>query len=522
MAIALPLLAATACGARRQSSQASVRKPVPEARLGINLSGPADWNTELPFVDVFRFSREWISQREGSAWGAGPKLDLDERGWVRRLEPGCYAETVMCTIDGGHYPSGDYTVLYDGNGKLEAWGAATVKASSPGKLVLAVDSARGSIFLRLRETDAANPVRNIRCILPGFEAVYKDQPFHPAFLKRWSGVACIRFMDWMMTNGSKQSSWAERPRLDDATWTTKGVPLEVMADLCNRLGADAWFCMPHLADDDYVRQFARLARRLLRSNLRVWVEYSNEVWNGQFEQSRWAGQEGMRLGLADKPWEAAWRYTALRSVRIFRIFEEEFGGRDRLVRVLPSQAANPYIAEQVAGFRDAYRSADALAIAPYVSLNVAPDGKPSVAEVAGWSVDQVLDHVERVSLPEAIGWIEGNRKVAERFGLKLAAYEGGQHLVGVGGGENNETLTKLLLAANAHPRMGAVYQRYLAGWARSGGGLFCHFSSVGAWSKWGSWGLLQYADDPPEGSPKFAAIVEWARAQGQRVGGAIR
>lgn len=33
------------------------------ARMGINLAGPADWNTELPFVDVFRMSRPWISQK---------------------------------------------------------------------------------------------------------------------------------------------------------------------------------------------------------------------------------------------------------------------------------------------------------------------------------------------------------------------------------------------------------------------------------------------------------------------------
>ncbi|HSV75141.1 MAG TPA: hypothetical protein VLH79_15390 [Chthonomonadales bacterium] len=486
----------------------------------MNLSGPADWNTELPFVDVFRFSRAWISQRDGSAWGQGPGLDLDERGWVRRLEPGCFAETPLCTIEGGRYPAGDYTVLYRGTGRLEAWGAATVKASSPGRLILSVDPSRGGFFLRLRETDPADPVRDIRCIMPGFEGTYREQPFHPAFLKRWSGIACLRFMDWMMTNGSRQSTWAERPRPDDATWTAKGVPIEVMVDLCNRLGADAWFCMPHLGDDDYVRQCARAVRRLLRPHLRVWVEYSNEVWNGIFEQSRWAGQEGVRLGLADKPWEAAWRYTALRSVRIFRIWEEEFGGREHLVRVLPSQAANPYIAEQVLGFRDAYRSADALAIAPYVSLNVAPDGQPGVAEVAGWSVDQVMDHMERVALPEAAGWITGNKKVADRFGLRLVAYEGGQHMVGVGGGENNETLTKLLHAANAHPRMGDLYRRHLSDWVRAGGGLFCHFSSVGAWTKWGSWGLLQHYDDPPESSPKFVATMEWARSLSQRVGGA--
>jgi hypothetical protein len=38
--------------------------------LGMNLSGPADWNTELPFVDVFRMSRERTTTRPSrpSSW----------------------------------------------------------------------------------------------------------------------------------------------------------------------------------------------------------------------------------------------------------------------------------------------------------------------------------------------------------------------------------------------------------------------------------------------------------------------
>jgi len=66
-------------------------RPVP--RLGMNLHGPADWNTELPFVDVFRLARPWISQEEGRPWGQGPELDLGEHGWVKRLAPDCRAET---------------------------------------------------------------------------------------------------------------------------------------------------------------------------------------------------------------------------------------------------------------------------------------------------------------------------------------------------------------------------------------------------------------------------------------------
>ncbi|MEJ5238934.1 MAG: hypothetical protein WHT82_11275, partial [Limisphaera sp.] len=41
------------------------------SRLGINLSGIADWNTEHPFADAFKTARPWISQRTGAPWGQG-------------------------------------------------------------------------------------------------------------------------------------------------------------------------------------------------------------------------------------------------------------------------------------------------------------------------------------------------------------------------------------------------------------------------------------------------------------------
>ncbi len=487
------------------------------ARAGINLSGPADWSTELPFADVFRLSRQWISQRQGESWGKGPKLELDERGWVKQLEPNCWAETPICTIEGGHYPAGEYTVLYTGKGKLAFTGAAKIKSSEPGRIVITVDPRRGGFFLQLRETDPADPVRDIRVLMPGAEKAIADNPWNPQFLETWRGMASVRFMDLMETNGSHVATWADRPRPDDATFTAKGVPVELLVDLANRLQADPWFCMPHLADDEYVRNFAQVVKAKLDPNRKVYIEYSNEVWNGQFPQHRYAAEQGQKLKLADKPWEAAWLYTAHRSLEIFAIWEDVFGGRERLVRVLPSQAANPYISERITSYKDAAKHADALAIAPYLSLNLGPMTKPSAPEVAGWSLDQVFTHLRDHSLPESTRWIQDNKKVADKHGLALLAYEGGQHLVGIQGAENNDQLTKLLHAANADPRMGKLYDAYLAAWQAEGGGLFCHFSSVGQWSKWGSWGLLQSLDEDRTQSPKHAAFMRWARSLGQEV-----
>jgi len=491
--------------------------PTPVPRLGMNLSGPADWNTELPFVDVARLSREWISQKKGQPWGKGPKLELDAHGYVTRLEPDCFAETLMCTIDAGHYPSGEYTLLYEGDGDFE-FNNGTVVTRAPGRIVFKADAARGAFFVRVMRVNPADYPRNLRVIMPGFEKTYRDQVFHPLFLKRWEGVACLRFMDWMETNNSRQQHWADRPKIEDATWTRAGVPVEIMVDLCNRMECDGWFCIPHMADDEYVREFAKLVKARLHPKARVYIEYSNELWNSMFQQTRWAGEEGRKLGFADKTWEAGWRFNAHRSVQIFRIWEEVFGSSERLVRVLASQAANPYVSERIVEWQDAYKHADALAIAPYISCNVPREGRQlNEAMVAAWTVDHAMDYMENNALPEAIRWIENSKKVADKFGLKLIAYEAGQHMVGVGGAENNEAITRLFHAANRHPRMGQVYDLYYKAWERAGGDLLCHFSSVAKWSKWGSWGLIEYYDENPARSPKFVSTMRWAKSRGQRV-----
>jgi hypothetical protein len=497
--------------------------PPPQAnpQLAMNLNGPADWNTELPFVDVFRLSRTWISQRKGESWGKGPDLELDEHGWVKRLEADCWAESPLCTIDSGRYPGGRYTVLYDGRGRIDFWGAATTVADEPGRMIIEVDPSRGGFFLRLHETDPNDRVRNIRVVMPGFETTYRDNPFHPVFLKRWEGIACFRFMDWMHTNGSKIETWGDRPTPESATFTEKGVALEWMIDLCNRQQADAWFCMPHRADDDYVRRFAQMVKNRLDPKLRVYVEYSNEVWNSQFPQTRYSWEQAKKLGLGppERPWEGGGMYYARRSVQMFKIWEQVFDGTQRLVRVIAWQSGNTHWMDNIVlPFEDAYRHTDSISIAPYISMNVPREGKELTAdEVASWSLERVLDYMEHESLPKSIRAIEATKAVADKYGLTMTAYEGGQHMVGVAGGENNEALTALFFKANAHPRMGEIYDQYYEAWTRAGGDLFCYFSSVGRWSKWGSWGILQHYDDDPAAAPKFLATMRWARQRGQKV-----
>ena len=157
-------------------------------------------------------------------------------------------------------------------------------------------------------------------------------------------------------------------------------------------------------------------------------------------------------------------------------------------------------------FEEAHKHADVLAIAPYFG-NALGDPKTQ-NEVAQMTVDQVLD--------KCAGYIaQGNKTIAEQAriakerGLRLVAYEAGQHLVGYSGAENNEPLEDLLQAANRSPRMKDLYLAYLSGWKANGGTLAAIFSSMGTYSKWGSWGLMEYHGQPVTEAPKYQAVIEF-------------
>ncbi len=152
-------------------------------------------------------------------------------------------------------------------------------------------------------------------------------------------------------------------------------------------------------------------------------------------------------------------YYAQRSVEIFRVWEEVLGARERLVRVLAWQSGNTWWMERIVlPHQDAYRHADALAIAPYVSRNVPAQGEGlTAANVADWSLEHVLDHLENTSLPKSIKAIGATKATADAHGLRLLAYEGGQR-----------------------PRAyGTDLRPVLSGLDRCGRDLLCYFSSVG-------------------------------------------
>ncbi len=506
------LLCADAYAAERAQPSAS-------PRLGMNFYSIVDWNRDLPFVDMKKYARPWIPQAEDQdVWDTGEPLALDADGYITSLQPGQRATTVMLTDLQGNYPTGHYVFLYEGEGEWEWSGLAELVESEPGRQVVNV-RADGAPYVQLTLT-VVNPKdhpRNMRFIRPGYEDRYDANPYATDFLERWGGVDTIRFMDWMRINRTDQSEWSNRPTSATRTFYTTGVALEWMIDLCNRTDSHAWFAIPHLATDEYMREFARMVRERLAPHLIAYYEFSNEVWNTMFEQTRWAQRRGSEAGLAEQPWEAGWLYYSEQSRRLFDLLDEVYEGEHaRYRRVVATQAANDYIGRLKLGHDKLGSRADALAIGPYLTFNVpvqGRDGQPTADEVQDWSLDQLFEHLAGQPLAGAKRWMERYQALADEYGLELIAYEGGQHLTALAEAGDNQQLVDLLADANRDPRMGDLYRQYFSHWSKvTGGNLFCHWTATGTYGRHGYWGLLEWRTQDPATAPKYQALKEWSGA----------
>ncbi|MHC4833082.1 MAG: hypothetical protein ACYTFH_04135 [Planctomycetota bacterium] len=486
----------------------------PLPRLGTNLDSVNDWGTMLPFADLFKTSRPWISGNAATfEWDDGRPLDLDAEGWVRSLLPNQIARTLMLVDDTTlEVGSGRWVVRYEGSGTLQYVHGATVISQSPGRDLIEVHPmAGGGIFMYLVATDPEDPLRRIRVLREEHADLASPPRFAPAFLERVASYRVVRFMEWARSNDTDLASWADRPMPSDARWSGReGVPLEVMIDLADEICAEPWFCVPHLADEAFISEMATLIHERLAPGRRVWVEHSNEVWNGIFPQAAHAQAEGLAQNLSDDPWQAAWRWHSRRSVRIFEIFAEVFGDERPLVRTMGGFVAVPWGNEQALSFEDAHLVTDALAIAPYFGGEWGGDER--LEETRAMDAAELLAAIRAESLPWAIEMSGQNRTLAQGFGVELVAYEGGHHLAAPQL-PASDPVHALFHEVVRHPEMGEIYGDFLAAWDDLGGGTFVNFTFCGRFSHFGAWSVLEWITQPT--TPREAALL--AHAGGETV-----
>ncbi len=483
--------------------------------LGVNLDFVDYWSAQWPWKDAMKLAGDWLTapnqQTDPFVWDSGviDMIPKDADGYPLSLPvtvAGTQAPQIVHTLilrTEGLHPKGQYTCLYDGDGTIEFEMDATIVSQAPGKIAIQVNPTNEGIHLRITKSTQGNHIRNIRLLMPGFNDL--ADPWHPTFLERLKKFSVVRFGLFQKILWSTQETWEKRSTKTYYTQASeRAVAVEWMVDLANRLGADPWFHMPHKATDDYVKKFATYVRDNLDPKRRAYLEYSNETWNSTYSVHEYARNQGLALGLSNDPFEAALRFTAKRAVEIFTIWEGVFGNAKRLVRVLASQSSVPWTGETLMDWQDAYKNADALAIGPYFGGGLG--GNPQTKQM---TVDQVLDGCNADIVGDVAVQITDNLKEAKKRGLDLIAYEGGQHLVGVGALEEDATLNSLFDAANRHARMKDLYRKHLDQWKALGGKLFNHHSFISVSGKYGRFGLLENQLQDPAKAVKFQAVQEF-------------
>ena len=286
----------------------------------------------IVFADALQQSSGWRSETPAA-------LNLDPGGNVRSLLPGQTAVRTIYTSEA--YPAGDYTLLYDGAGVFGVEGGSIV-ASSAGRATVRVDANAGAgLSLRLISTGSANPVRNVRLILPGYETTYAAQPFVPSYVRSLLGRNVLRFAQWMHADTFVDSMfWTQRPRVTQVTQTMPaGVAPEYMILLANLTGASPWFTLPVGATDGYAYGFATLVHQTLDPRLHPIFQYGNEVWNSATPGNGYAQMAAHNVKIPGNSAAAALSWYTRRSSRVLSLVRAAFG-RDasRVTRVISGPA----------------------------------------------------------------------------------------------------------------------------------------------------------------------------------------
>ena len=608
--------------------------PVVLKPMGMGLGG-YNYYACSPFADSIHSSREWI-EFSPYQWGNtildSENPQYDSNGFPKYLNDNRRLRLLLWPYGANYYqrPSswpirdgqgvGKIVLTWTGHADLRLNNGTYLAAESSGAATGALQDGRrvystttGSVMLTVEEI--ITPVSNIHVWLPDpsdpQNRALEGQLWHPTFLNRLRDFDLnhIRTMDWGETNQSPQMEWADRrlpshramggilnrraPATNFSGDRGTGMAWEYMILLANELQRDLWICIPHMASDDYVTRLARLVRYgsdgtepyvspqanpvypPLAPSLRIYVEYSNEIWsNGNaFPQGNWAQDQANALGIS-KP-----QFNARRFCQVWRIFQETFGGAERVVRVASiwtgsSYYTDPFLQEihtygptlepPVApdivapttyfgnGIQDwAHQTAQNLRNTEnawyYTSQNFDAGGgnlRPISlpATDAYWSSDLLKAHQSEAfrewhrrilsgttsqgggfdSTGTGGGFDESLRTSIQTIfnrQIPLVSYEGGPSLYADyldGGDARDDGTTLFLESLNRCPQFAHIYRIQLnMAWAK---GLRTHalFVDNSGWGKYGQWGHLEYPDQIPTQAVKWQALLD-AEAEAQHL-----
>jgi len=527
-----------------------------------NLTQVYDSEGAQYFLDYAKTARVVDGGFNGFSWkfanGAGDAVAANAthytpEGWPAILPPGAEQASaiIQCFWNAENIPNRKLVILSEGGQTFDFGQGVRLVSTTPGRTVIEITpdlrpdeyTDVGFFTLIMRNISASKPV--IKIVREDQEALLAaGEIFAPDFLNILEQFGGVRFMDWQRTNNSGLSAWADRPLPSDASWAgTKGVPLEVMIALANKAKQHPWFCIPHLATDDFVTRMVGKIITDLDPKLIAQYEYANEIWNDQFQQTLWLRQEGDKyfsgLGTDYHEHEMAGYKSALHAKLIKQVYASAGLARSRFRNIMGLwTTALGRMAQRITGAT--WAGGNGLPATGIAKLSdVFDDGagtgyfaggmtqyrnnQNDLAKMAQWANSndynslltqlyqgglledsQDNDFVATVSLTaQMVDW-------CNEHGLTPIFYEEGVHVVPpvLLSGPDKKQFIKAMAAALETPRGGAIYKEAKETYAKVGVVRQCNFVLAQQPTEHGFWGSTRFLDSSPP-APRLQALLDY-------------
>jgi hypothetical protein len=439
-----------------------------------------------------------------------------------------------------------YHLSFQGQADLWAWPASIQNVSyhaSTNTTTAEVVEPSGNQFLMLKFSNTRrNPgdspgdgITGVRLIRPGYNP-NTTQEFTNQYLAALKPFTTIRTLDATLTDyiygpdwAGKPLNWSQRHLPTDAgvglggDGRVSGASWEDLIALANATQTNLWLNVPGPATEDYVTQLANLIKygdtvdgihySGLHPNLKVYVEWSNEVWGGipstynynvaDVQQQVQSGNsiltsDGTPAGYNTWTSPTLLRNDLLHTERIAADFNAVFNDTNhlRIRPVLDWQMGNLWAHPDTFAWFQSYFGAPSQYL---YGMGVANYYTPSDYS----TVDNLLNSLS-ASEQTLNQQIKATVALANQYGLKTVAYEGGPNIYNTG------TAGQVGLAALRDPRMeNIVYKSYID-WLTDGGDQANFYGGpYGIWGPQWPWQAAELGQaNNPSASPKYAGLMD--------------
>lgn len=341
--------------------------------LGINVGNPGSYFSEdITFTDAMKSSMHWKNASGNLAATDANYWPTEDASVLVFSKPGNSSGTYKLSFDGRATVSTNIGTLQN-----VTYNSTTNKSTAD--LVISNVNMSGTL-LSLDFSGTTGGVKNVklmRPITPGSTISYASNVIFTDFFKNAiAPYKVLRSLGWISVNWSPDSLWSDRTLWSHShqspnevlgrtyNWEGRGASWESLILLANEVNKDVWITVPAKATNDYITKLAQLFKYgsdgtnpytstqanpvlpPLNSNLKIYVEYSNEIWNGQFSQTGYSYDKS-RLEPANSPIRfdnetdettLSLRFKAMRSVQISDMFRTVFGNADMITKVRPVMA----------------------------------------------------------------------------------------------------------------------------------------------------------------------------------------